>query len=74
MQINPLELSEMCKLTLLLIFSSIVNENIVHLRKFKVSEVQGINLHMTQSSGGYSTLILAKMHIQESSEDRFTPF
>ena len=39
---------------------------------FKVScctfkKVQGVNLHITQNSGEYSTLILGKMHIRENS-------
>ena len=65
------ELSWMCKLTLLLIFLSIVNKKlhiqenleyrIVHLRKFMGS------ICTWPKFTGDSTLILAKMYIQESS-------
>ena len=67
------------QIDLLLVFQSIVNENITHLRKFRVSDctfrkVKGVDLRMTQSSKWYSTFILTKIYIQESSGYRFAPF
>ena len=69
----------MCKPTFLLIFLSIVNKNIIHSEKFRVSDctfrkVQDIDLDMTQKLGGYNIFILAKMRIHESLGSRFTNF
>ena len=55
----------MYKLTVLLI-----NKNIIYLKKFRILDyifrkVQGIDLYMIQNSGGYSILILIKIHIHE---------
>ena len=69
----------MYKLTLSLIFLSIVNKNITYSRKFRVSnyifrKAQGIDLQITQSSGRYNTLNFVKMHIPKYSGSHFALF
>ena len=60
-------------------FWLIINNNITHSKKCRVSgcifrKIEGVDLHMIQSLGEYRTLILGKMHIRESSEGWFAHF